>query len=679
MSNRRRKETLVSKIFEVVDMFNGTAHLMLKRRRVVPTLLGGLLSIALIFFILSQISAEFAEMFNYEGAQIYEINERQDDPAIVKLYRDSNFFLAIAVVEDSKTLNFTEFSPFNFKTSLVKQTRLPNGAKRKESYPLLWAACNETDFPEEIYGYSAFSQMGLNYAFCATGINYTNSNDGSCPGDIEKEYPDCICPPDFDIKGNYNSEELYFIQCNLHICEPDDPNLPFGMICNPTNINSKLLTKQYKLNLYYSYSLINAGDHKTPNKTLIENVYWNVNPKIYKVADLFVDEVTVQDFDDFMFETAYHNYTFYSAPGDKMRELETMKIQAVTSPATSLMQWNMRRSTINRVTSRTYQKITGVLADIGGFSQALLFICAAIAIGYVRYKYRMLVSNELYDFRFEDMPPKIKPAAPGKIQKKKTGPRHLLLNLDNSQNVSHNNSSHMIVLSQDTPTSFKSSFLPDKVICDYADKLKSKRKLKGNEFQFVRTIFYMMCCKRNPEEELAKKARKAAVKELDIVRIMRKLQEFDRLKVTLLNTHQRKAFDFIEKPLVTLESKKPLHSNSLTISLKSVIKKKSGVSLTRDLTMVEESQLKQEFSKGNEDFNSLMNYGTLYVAYRNLSNDHDLDNEHFNRKLLMMLNPDLLKVFKRVDQLVEYDDPDAEHFKEIVKTILETNGKFVLK
>ena len=43
-------------------------------------------------------------------------------------------------------------------------------------------------------------------------------------------------------------------------------------------------------------------------------------------------------------------------------------------------------------------KIADVLANLGGFAKSIMVVFAFLAAGYARYKYHMIVSNELYDF-----------------------------------------------------------------------------------------------------------------------------------------------------------------------------------------------------------------------------------------------------------------------------------------
>jgi len=476
-------------------MFNDPIRFRLNGKRAITTTLGGVLTIAIIIFIISQIGAEFVKMFNYDNPQIYEIAELEDNPEIVHFNHENNFFIAIVVMVNSAPINMSQASVINFQTTFNKYTKQEDGTFQKTKYPVYWAPCNESDFLEEIYGPDVFLTNSLNYGYCTSGINFTNSTDGSCPENIVQEYPNCIAPLDFEIQGTSKTEQFNLFQCTGVACDSNDPTLPYGMVCDTeANVNNTLTTKEIKKNIYYPYSLINSANYQSPNITFIDNVYWNLNPSILKLSDIFVDRVTIQDFDSWIFDKEYRNRSFYSIPSDKMRELE----ESQPSTSRKLIEWNLRRSSLNTVVSRTYIKITGILTDLGGFTKALIFIAAMVSIGFIKFRYNMLIANELYDFKF----PYNENEQKEKLSKKNK--KNLMLSIDYSDNkiLAHHQDLHSF-------SSPRADFLPNKPIRDYAEKLNMKRRrLDISEWGYLKMIFSTLCCKKDPEEDLAKKSKR---------------------------------------------------------------------------------------------------------------------------------------------------------------------------
>jgi len=669
----RRKNDLLWEVLDAIDLFNDPIRFRLKGKRVLATTLGGVLTIALVIFVATQIGTEFADMAKFRNPQLYEIKELEDIPKTVSLDPSSNFFLAIALTVNSSSLNMTSASLINFETTYNQVTKYENGTKIEVKYPVFWAPCNESDFSASIYGSNVYTQNSLNYAYCAYGINYTHPIEGTCPERIAAKYTDCFGPIDIEIHGLANSDEYWFVQSVTVPCDPDDPTLPYGMSCDTsTNVKNYLRYSEIKENIYYSYSLINTNNYETPNITFLDNIYWNLNPQIYKKSDILIDRVTIQDFDDFMFEEKDHNRSYYSIPSEKMRELETF--QTSTSTTNTLIKWNIRRSNLNTVMTRTYLKITGILTDLGGLAKAILFIAGFIAVGYIRFKYNLMVANELFDYDFP-APPPVKSASGGIKDIMDNSNRNLF-----GISADFSDTKHLAAkMPQDAQHSFispRADFAPNKPIRDYAEKLASRKKrLDHGEWAYVKMLFRLLCCMKSKEEDLGKKARASAMDHLDIVALCGKLQELNRLKFFLLNPQQRQAFDFIEKPLVTLHSKKPLHSDSIDKLARSQIKRISfgevSNAMSESIYLRNTHNIVHADEDESNDFSSLSKYGKLYVAYRHIQDDANPDNELFNKKLLGMLGHDILRVFRRVDQLVE-DEPDAKQFEEIIKQILET-------
>jgi len=423
-----------------------------------------------------------------------------------------------------------------------------------------------------------------------------------------------------------------------------------------------------KLNVYYSYNLIDPHNYWVPNKTVIDNIYWNLNSKIFKIADLLVHKTTLQDFDSYWLASRDTNHSFYTIPVDSMRQLERLQI----SSTPIFLQWNIRRSNLNKVQARTYRKITDILTDLGGFTKTLMFLAAFLAIGYVRYKYTMIIATEIYDFEFPEVQ---KPKENQDKQENTTTKKFFATSLYSMEF----NDTKTFPVSPKSFVSPREEDLTNKYVRKYAEKLKSReRRFEVSEWAYLKELLFFWK-KDNYEKQLATKARDLALNELDIVHIVRKLQEFDRIKYFLLNKQQIDAFVFMEKPLVTIQSKKPLHSDSYTASIRASHKTYSNWQSQEKLVDVRKIQATSLETIANfeeestfANYNSLPKYGKLFIAYKYLKEDTDPANEVYNRKLIGMLNPELVKVFKKVNQLVD-EDVTPKQFEYLIKNILDNN------
>jgi len=701
MAGKSHKRSLYTEILEPIDLFSTPIHLTLHKKRVLSSCLGGVLTIVLVIIICYQIGSQFVNMFNRKDPQIYQITELEDTPSILTLNSNSNFFLAVLITVDSALINITEASPFNFPTNYVKYRRDNNGTLKIYKHPILWAPCNEKDFPDNVYGKDTYNVVNLKYGYCASGINYLDTSSAVCPEEIVKEYPDCIAPASFEIKGTYTSTEFDFIQSNMRICDQDDLTLPDGMICSTENITQKFRTSQYEVDLFFANVALNSGNYETPNITFVEDVYWKLNPSIYKVSDIFVDKVIIEDSDDYISTSNQKNRSYYMIDSDGMRELERIQ----TTIGVNILQWNLRRSSKNLVIARTYTKVMDVLADLGGFSKAAMFVCTFLAIGYVRYKYLILVANELYDFEAIPKGPK-KPPNMESAKSDKT-----LFSFEFNETNPFNILEPPMISTRQTEMKTK-EYTDNRHIVEYFEERKRREKLDDSEWVYLKAMIRMVCCNKDPRVNLIMKAKALATKELDLTRTIKKLSEVDMLKVLVLNNNQAAVLEFCNDPGLLMNGKiaqnirkikrPPADDISLIASLVLLNKKLEEVELEgvenktqeevksqaklkskiqdkilhiKAMSVTDPEELLEPRYRGKsnvakEDFSSLSRYGRLYVAYRHLKEDKNPENRVLNRKLLATLDPKLLKVFRRIDRILG-KHYTGRQFEEVLKNILE--------
>ena len=636
-----------NQVLNEVDIFDEPVHLNLRGEKTITSAIGGVISLAVIIFLAVQTIIQVVAMFDRKDPSIIQMYEYQDDPEILYLNETNNFMFAVSFTNNNSPMNLSEDSLFSFTSTFSQYVRNADGSQTKYKPLINWAPCNESNFGSDVFQEGTFSSYSLQYAYCPTSINYTDTTTGKCPSIVSAEYPTCITPLDFKIRGNFLSGKFDFISFRLTECDQGDAVNIYGLQCYSGDITSEFSGNELQINLYYSNSLIDPTDHKTPNKTFLDTLYWNVNPSVSRVADIFIDSETVQDLDSYISTDASHNSTYYSIQSDKMRELQQFSTDY-------MLQWNLRRSNVNHVTTRTYTKILDVISDIGGIGGILMVVGFVVTTGYTKFKYQMILSNKLYDYESIESPKKKKPQ-----QQKKPEPAHQrkisfnkhsdVKKYEMAPEKSEDNGS--VPPSLVSPQASSRSLNPSKTIKSYFENLfEIKRKMPYNEFSWIKAMLSLICCRRNPEEQIARKARSQILLDLDITRIVEKLQEVDKLKMLLLNRYQREAFNYIEKPLITLKEKDPTHRRGSF------------------------NETQNELGAGSlfeirEEFKSLSRYAKLYASYKYLSSDNESQNSKYNRKLLEMLGPELIKVFKQIDTHMG-SDLDPAKFEEVVNKLM---------
>lgn len=649
----------VSDAIKAVDIFSEPIYLNMKGKKKLSTSLGSILSVILITYLLFEGIQQCISMFKRENPQIYQINEMEDDPTVISLNNTNNFIFAVSISRYAEVLNLTQGSPLSFAITFNQYIRpSPNATRVKLKNIVYMAPCNASNFPESIYGAGTFESLNLNKAFCPIYVNY-NVTKAGCPSDVLAHNPNCLLPPYFNVSGTYLSNNFQFIQLNLQACTSATTATTYGVKCTNNSITKLLNTNEYKVNLFYANSRVDSRLYKIPNATYIESTYWEINPLISKTANLFADKDITQDFDSYYSQSTYRNRTFYSMQPSKIQELQDLKTSSLP-----LLQWNIRRSSYNMVTTRTYARVQDVMTSLGGFAQAVMFIAAFLAIGYVEYKYQMTLSNEFYHF---DMAKKDEDDDNNKEEqkphKKSTKPKNKKSKKDEKEQQVGENLKELEMVEAELPKQINhdEDFGQEtyQVITKYFEKQRRiKQPLNFGLLNYVAMVGRWLTCRRNEQDKIVIKARKMAEEELDITRVIQKLKEIDKMKVLLLNRYQREVFNFIEKPLVTLEKEEPASiSNQLP-------------DLSFDLPDSKDDEKIPTSIAEKTDYENLPKYARLYMTYRYLIEDVQKDNLSYNRKLLDMMGKDLIHVFQKVDYLTD-KNPDPRRVEEVIKVLFE--------
>jgi len=648
MSQHKEKAT---RAFNFVDLFRTPISLNIQGKRMATSTLGGMLSVAIVIFLLTQSIIQLNGMANRAGSKVLQMDEYQNDPQVVGLNQSNNFVFAVGLTKNNAPMNLSENSLFSFTSTYSQYVRTPSGGQIKYRPVINWAPCNRSDFHTDVFGDKTFETYSLMYAYCPTYINYTDATTGACPAFIKDEYPSCITPLHFNIRGTFLSINFNFISFRLTTCNQKDAVSIYGLKCESGDLNSQFTKNELQMNLYFANSLIDPANHLAPNKTYIDTIYWNVNPTVSRVADIFVDSETVEDFDSYLSKDRSHNISSYSIQSSDMRELQQFS-------ANYMLQWNFRRSNINHVTTRTYVRLLDVISAIGGLGSLFMAVGYFVMRGYNIFKYHMVLSNKLYDYQVVEKKKKVNKRDNNKIYMEP-------MKTEKCASTEAEQSSPLPVQFEvASPTGFlkkSGTIFNKKTAKSYFENLKkAKAILPLNEWAYVKSLWHIIFNKNDKEEKLARKARDQVRHDLDLIRIIEKLQEIDKLKLLLLNKHQREAFDFVEKPIITLGTRKPIHRLDSEIQQE----KASG----NDIDSVKDC-VKYVF-KPKEDETFYSKFSRLYHAYKYLQGDLESQNARYNGKLLEMMGDDLIKIFKQVDEMVGLN-PDQRKFEETLDKILE--------
>lgn len=233
------------------------------------------------------------------------------------------------------------------------------------------------------------------------------------------------------------------------------------------------------------------------------------------------------------------------------------------------------------------------------------------------------MANQLYDFEAEKFETLFK-----KDEEKAAKPGMFGLNILQKKNLENNAKQIKVAdLKSQKNNSLENI---DRNIQSYVQKKTQYKLLESIKYLFE-------CCFRKKEskevfkvqQNLREKAFCEIYKEVDIINLLKKLKQIDKIKALLLNHEQRNLFDCNKKTLI---SENQHLTNSTLKFLRKIKSRKFSAS-------------RKKIDKFQENFKEIKSY---YDAFWVLKSDNSEKNAKFNEKILNAMDPELVKIFQSV-------------------------------
>ena len=168
-----------------------------------------------------------------------------------------------------------------------------------------------------------------------------------------------------------------------------------------------------------------------------------------------------------------------------------------------------------------------------------------------------------------------------------------------------------------------------KNFAEYAASVQKESKITMKIWQYIKLkIKKLIHFDMKPEEQLFYKAQTIFKRELDIINILRRLQDVEKLKIVLLNEKQLSLFDLLAKPMIYLEEHTDTQQNNKEESpgLKIFDKMESSVTYLKNFPQ------KKEMEK-------MKNFKYILNSYKQTINSKNLTD--VDRRLLKLVDKNL--------------------------------------
>ena len=390
-----------------------------------------------------------------------------------------------------------------------------------------------------------------------------------------------ICPStgNFTLEGFWDETVVKTVNVYLYTCNNDTSKV----VCKSANEIDNFFRNKY-LNAYYSSNIIDVNNYDKPIQQIYQSDYVSLDTRFSKNMRLNFKKVVVQTDSGLIFPSVYEVDSFV---------FSNKEIDFVPNNQEWLGNIVLYSSAEIYTVNRRYQKFQDAVAAVGGLANSLLLIGFALTSLEKEFIVFNILMNKLYTFidpfrneksmrrsEFHDHDPdhaehrtyemervethtfgkNSDPGAtimsPGEINPKTLPPDPFILEHYSSGNIEKKNS-HSISPEvekhghdKSAVGKIKSLFWMDAV--EEQEKRPGQAKLSFKEFMKIK--IGMPCWKMTKKERMFSEAYDQYPSEIDLIKIIQKMQEIDKLKYILLNNEQCKLLELLVKPTFCCKS-----------------------------------------------------------------------------------------------------------------------------
>ena len=569
----------IKKYFEVVDVFGEPIQFSSNRQYFQTSAFGGVMTFLMIFVVFIITSSGLDDLISRRNIITYteEINYFVP-PAINFATRKLYFALSLS----NDTLNDPRFLKLEIIQGLERIDA--NGQKNVTFISETLEPCTKDHFPLDFI--QNLGKRGKNVS-------------------------QLLCPRknlSIQVEGSYSSSEFSYLWIKLSKCQNSTEITCFSDEKIDTVFND--IGRVY-LNVYFSNNIISANDFQDPVSSFLDDrIYVLIDRNSYKEKNVFFNQnkiLTDSSLINTDIKEELETFNYENVYDETILQIDNSQKNASDITYAGIF---FRSNQIGKNYVRTFEKIGKFIGYLGGFWSLLYLFFSVLAKNYNRYKLLLKMANSLYNF----------------------SDNRRLDNQSNKSNVVNQFSEPKKEIKELSQTEIFHKNIKAFLAKNHGIKLKTTFRsfLKSN---FIGLIQFFGCFlkRRSPlfeKEKLRQQALFSVQKDTDIIHLLTKIKEIEKLKTLLLNPSQRKIFDFFSKEKLTKKGKEKNDMSRSTI----VFYRKS----LKTKTFIQTSQkTAQELIE-------------LYGAYKEIMRkEHEkLENFQINEKILRCFDEELLVVFQ---------------------------------
>ena len=486
-------------------------------------------------------------------------------------FSKENFTLAFGIADVNNVFSMDE----TIFSIVFYQYHINNNDQTVNNTQIWLHPCTKEDFIENP---DEFDTLGLNGTFC-------------------------ISNAELRLRGYWDEENLDYFYLQVVVCQNSSEN---NITCQSNEEIDQFFEGSY-IDIYLTNHNINSANYQNPLSRELKMYYYMLDTGLQKEIEFYMKQAEIDTDDGFFFDSIS---TIFSYIHDTITY--DIKLQNAGS-GLPILEVDFYSSSLKTEVNRTYQKIQTLLAQLGGICNFLFVIGFLISKLQHNYKVISILSSELFIFPrthnnkennffdaikssfFKKPEQKILPNNFFNNQNSESNHKkfdtlqkidmheslknkELRITLNKSSilnskkeveleenmkfsNGFHENQIPNVSFFKKTMMSFKSISLKShqtKKIekADVGFNLAHYRKMKQKENSFSVGFFnFLKLYLKNydhmtTQEKLFVEAKNQIAEELDIVKLLNKLQDIDKLKRIVLSDEQMFFFELLSKPMI---------------------------------------------------------------------------------------------------------------------------------
>ncbi|CAD8061767.1 unnamed protein product [Paramecium primaurelia] len=510
-----QKNKIFLKGIKQFDLFAQPLQLLVDKKEYHQTLFGSILTVLLLALFSNLLYQKLVTLFDRSNPTSLSSEIYHSQPEQYSLM-PSNFTMTFAF-QNSSYNTYIDESIYVVSAYLVKKSaKLQDGYKidvyDKQELPLV--KCNEQLIQQqELKEY--FSHLDLPTNYC---IDWNKI-------------------PNIQIQGTFDAPKFEYIIMQFNTCtEQNKKSQP----CKSQKEIEQALTQNY-FSFQISSQTTNLKNPNSPYQPKGQDLFTTISSNIYKEISIYLEPLTtITDVGLIQTKLEYEKTLRYG------RHTEMLDL----SQSDLIMNVVIRLDTTEYVDYRTYPKIQEILAELGGLWQVLFSLFYIISKPINKISLLLQLINSLYEFKdkqqYED-----------NFQQKDSS----LIKNEKSGSPLQRQLEQQVQICQDQIVTNKTLSIKENICNKQGRKDRSYktilqtyvqylqkalfRKNKNIKFGYINAFQALRCIVTKDDENILqfRQAHKEISNQLNILNILKRLQDVEKLKHIIFNDNQRILFD----------------------------------------------------------------------------------------------------------------------------------------